>query len=194
MHIYRPQRSWGKVMFLHVCVILFRVGGLPQCMLGYPPGSRHPPGAGTPLGADPPRRPAARHAGIAPLLRSACWEKRSTSGRYASHWNAILVMDVVSRWHPDKYNLFKPWTWPNGLKIQTIANTWLHVYMKGEYSRNIHTTDWQTLLEIVFTFSCTLKYLSKFIFFTSCLTIHEFLVSLKVATNYPHMRIITSVK
>ena len=37
--------------------------------------------------------------------------------------------------------------------------------MKGEYSRNIHTTDWQTLLEIVFTFSCKLKYLSKFIFF-----------------------------
>ena len=23
-------------------------------------------------------------------LRSACWEKRSTSGRYASYWNAIL--------------------------------------------------------------------------------------------------------
>ena len=106
MHIYRPQRSWGKVMFLHVCVILFRVGGLPQCMLGYPLGAGTPREQEPPLGADPPWRPAARHAGIAPLLRSACWEKRSTSGRYASHWNAILVMDVVSRWHPDKYNLF----------------------------------------------------------------------------------------
>ena len=26
-HFYRPQRSWGKVMFLHVCVILFTGGG-----------------------------------------------------------------------------------------------------------------------------------------------------------------------
>ena len=38
-HFYRPQRSWAKVMFLHVSVILF-TGGLPQGMLGY-----HPPGA-----------------------------------------------------------------------------------------------------------------------------------------------------
>ena len=27
---YRPQRSWGKVMFLHVCVILFTGGLLSQ--------------------------------------------------------------------------------------------------------------------------------------------------------------------
>ena len=33
---YLPQRSWGKVMFLHMSVILF-TGGLPQCLLGYPP-------------------------------------------------------------------------------------------------------------------------------------------------------------
>ena len=26
VHIYRQQRSWGKVMFLHVCVILFTGG------------------------------------------------------------------------------------------------------------------------------------------------------------------------
>ena len=43
-HFYRPQRSWGKVMFLHVSVVLFTVrGGLPQGMLGY-----HPPIADTP--------------------------------------------------------------------------------------------------------------------------------------------------
>ena len=57
-YFYRPQRSWAKVMFLQVCVILFTGGGcLPQCMLGYhppppweqmPPGSRHPPRADTP--------------------------------------------------------------------------------------------------------------------------------------------------
>ena len=51
---YRPQRSWGKVMFLQASVILLtRVG----CTLpGTPPGTRytprdkvHPPGTGTPL-------------------------------------------------------------------------------------------------------------------------------------------------
>ena len=39
---YRPQRSWGKVIFSQASVILF-TGSLPQCMLGYP----IPPGAGT---------------------------------------------------------------------------------------------------------------------------------------------------
>ena len=58
---YLPQRSWGKVMFLHMSVILF-TGGLPQCSLGYPP-----PGS------------------------SLCWEIRTTSGRYASYWNAFLL-------------------------------------------------------------------------------------------------------
>ena len=48
---YRPQRSWGKVMFLQVCVILF-TGGVPDQV---PPQTRytpqdqvHPPGPGTP--------------------------------------------------------------------------------------------------------------------------------------------------
>ena len=48
---YRPQRSWGKVMFLQASVILLTRGGLPQYMLGYhTPWSRHPP-------------PGAEHAG-----------------------------------------------------------------------------------------------------------------------------------
>ena len=34
---YRPQRSCGKVMFLHLSVILSTGGCLPQCMLGYTP-------------------------------------------------------------------------------------------------------------------------------------------------------------
>ena len=39
-----PQRSWGKVIFLHVSVILFTgVGGLPQCILGYHPLEQTPP-------------------------------------------------------------------------------------------------------------------------------------------------------
>ena len=44
-------------MFLHVCVILFMGGGgLPQCMLGYPPARRPPPGKETPLARQTPRQ------------------------------------------------------------------------------------------------------------------------------------------
>ena len=61
---------WGKVMFLYLCVILFTVGGgLPN-----PPGCR-PPGLGRP------------HQGGA---NSHPPPIRSTSGRYASYWNAYL--------------------------------------------------------------------------------------------------------
>ena len=44
IHFYRPQRSWGKVMFLQVCVILF-TGGVPDQV---PPGTRYTPQPGTP--------------------------------------------------------------------------------------------------------------------------------------------------
>ena len=51
--LYRPQRSWGKVMFSQACVILFTEGGcLPQCMLGYTP-----PRADTPTRSDTPPGP-----------------------------------------------------------------------------------------------------------------------------------------
>ena len=85
LNFYRPQRSWGKVMILHVSVILFTGAGLPHCILGYTPppslgpeagtplrreeGTIHPgpdpgtpqgPEAGTPPGADPP--PSIVHA------------------------------------------------------------------------------------------------------------------------------------
>ena len=44
---YRPQRSWGKVIFSQASVVPFTgEGGLPQCMLGYHPlpgPGRHPP-------------------------------------------------------------------------------------------------------------------------------------------------------
>ena len=71
-YIYRPQTKFAKVMFLHLSVILFTGGGLPQCMLGYhppeqtphprsrhPPGTRHPP---PPPGTrHPPPPPGTRH-------------------------------------------------------------------------------------------------------------------------------------
>ena len=62
-HIYRPQQSCGKVMFLHLSVILF-MGGLCQ---GDPPGWRLPgqrlPGQRPPLDKDPleQRPPGQRH-------------------------------------------------------------------------------------------------------------------------------------
>ena len=49
-YYYRPQRSWGKVMFLQVCVILF-TGGVPDQVHplgpGIPPRPAAPPGPGT---------------------------------------------------------------------------------------------------------------------------------------------------
>ena len=139
---YRPQTKFAKVMFLHLSVSHSVHRGLPQCMLGYPPRTRHPPGPGTPqsrhpLGTDIPQsrhppgpdtpRPGTpqsrcppeqtpphrtRHSpdqvppeqtppiadtppGADTPRSSACWEIRSTSGRYASYWNAILLQLIV---------------------------------------------------------------------------------------------------
>ena len=67
---------WGKVIFLHLSVILF-TGGSASVHAGIPPDQAppwHPP---------PTRHPS-------PPPRCACWEIRSTGGRYASYWNAIL--------------------------------------------------------------------------------------------------------
>ena len=60
---YRPQRSWGKVLFLQVCVILFTGGTPPGTRYtprdqvhppgpGIPPQDQVPPGQGTPPGAE----------------------------------------------------------------------------------------------------------------------------------------------
>ena len=112
IHIYRPQRSCGQGnIFTPVCHSVHR-GGLPQCMLGYPPWSRHCPPRSrhqnppqsrhqTPPGADtrsPPEQtpPWSNHP-----PEHLPWEQtppleadsgiRSTSGRYASYLNAFLL-------------------------------------------------------------------------------------------------------
>ena len=54
-----------------------------------PPGVDPPPGADTSLEQTPP--PRSRHA---PPPWRACWEIRSTRGRYASYWNAILLAKI----------------------------------------------------------------------------------------------------
>ena len=53
---YRPQRSWGKVMFSQACVILLTGRVSASVYAGIPhtsTGADTPPRADTPLGADP---------------------------------------------------------------------------------------------------------------------------------------------
>ena len=91
-------------IFTSVCQEFCPRGGgggcLPQCMLGFPPGA-DPPGPGTPPEQTPrdqthtPRtRPTPPEQtsppGPDPHPREADCSIRSTSGRYASYWNAFL--------------------------------------------------------------------------------------------------------
>ena len=108
---YWPQRSWGKVMFLHLSAILFTGGsvsvhagipppwgpdtppgpGFPRDQA--PPQDQAPPGTRHPRGSDTPHRDQAPPQEQTPHpLRSPCWEIQPTSGRYASYWNAILSL------------------------------------------------------------------------------------------------------
>ena len=102
----------AKVMFLQVCVCPRGGGCLPQCMLGChtPPDGGTPPGPGrpppgtrqtppgtrqTPPGdqADPPgwrTPPGTRQTPPGPGRPPADSSIWSTSGRYASYWNAFL--------------------------------------------------------------------------------------------------------
>ena len=63
-----------------------------------PPDQVHPPGPGTPprtrySSLDQVHPPGTRLDQVPPRRR-ACWEIRSTRGRYASYWNAILLKCV----------------------------------------------------------------------------------------------------
>ena len=73
---YRPQRSWAKVMFLQASVIL-STGGVSA--------SEHP-------WIHPPTHSRPHHPPIHPPPREADSGIRSTSGRYASYWNAFLLV------------------------------------------------------------------------------------------------------
>ena len=64
-YFYRPQTKFAKVMFSQVSVHRGEVWPI-ACWADTPPPGQTPP------------------------LRSACWV-RSTSGQYASHWNAFLL-------------------------------------------------------------------------------------------------------
>ena len=110
LHYYRPQRSWDKVMFLLVSVILF-TGGRSSASVharippprSRHPGGRHPPGrrlpweqippfrGRTPMGADSPgsRYPLQEQnpLGADPQEKTSSWEQTPPSravhaGRY----------------------------------------------------------------------------------------------------------------
>ena len=137
INFYRPQRSWGKVIFSVACVknSVHRGGstwagasseaGTPPSRYRHPPGQVYPPSPGQvplwqvhPLAGTPPRAGTSPSAGTPPrqvhplgALHAgrygqqvgrytphgthpgsiACQEIRTTSGRYASYWNAFLL-------------------------------------------------------------------------------------------------------
>ena len=76
----------AKVIFLHLSVILFTGGGLPQCMLGYHQKPQAPPS----------RPPRSRYL---PPPREADSIIRSMSDRYASYWNAFLFVHSIKFYH-----------------------------------------------------------------------------------------------
>ena len=81
---YRPQRSCGKGnIFAPVCHSVHKGGGggIPEGTETDPP----PPGADT----TPP--------GTRPPPQEADSSIRSTSGRYASYWNAFLFQNAIAR-------------------------------------------------------------------------------------------------
>ena len=109
MYIYRPQRSWAKVMFLQVCVILFTEGG---CVEADPPRKRPPEKSEPPEKISPPRKNqtppkqirSPRNIQTPPLKKSDTTPPEkirppsppgilSMSGRYAPYWNAFLSCD-----------------------------------------------------------------------------------------------------
>ena len=116
----RPQRSCGKVMFLHLSVShsVHREGGQTPLGLGRPP----PLGCRPPMDADPPRcRPPPLWMqtplgwadpwglGRPPRLDRPPWMQTpprlgalppiwSTSGRYAFYWNAYLLWRIFWTW------------------------------------------------------------------------------------------------
>ena len=87
----------AKVMFLHVCVILFTGGVSRQA----PPGTRQTPPdqAGKPLGPGPWTRQQSpqNQADPPPPRQEEDCSIRSMSGRYASYWNAFLFISYVQK-------------------------------------------------------------------------------------------------
>ena len=75
-NFYRPQRSWGKVMFSRACVILFTRGVSASVHAGIPP---HPPEQTPSRGRHPPR---ADPPGSRLPRADTPWEQTPPRGRH----------------------------------------------------------------------------------------------------------------
>ena len=80
---YRPQRSWGKVTFLHVSVILFTEGGLGLCPEGLCP-------RGSLSWGSPSRGVSVQGVPVIETPHTVM------SRQYASYWNAFVFMKVTT--------------------------------------------------------------------------------------------------
>ena len=137
---YRPQRSWGKVMFLHLSVILFK-GGVCHPLGRHPPEQTPitrqtlphwtdpPPWADTPPGQTP--HPCAVIAGI-----------RSTSWRYASYWNAILfafIFRVILMFRGVMIRISEAWCCSYRPRISKIWSVSLIYFCQNTEKFDVHT-------------------------------------------------------
>ena len=150
---------WGKVIFLHLCVILFTGGG------GLPPGGSLPPGGVCIQGG---LHPGGGSASGGSVCRGVCiWEEsasrggwadppigycgiRSTSGRYASYWNAFLLTNLDTCFTGAKNNrgcehlkMFEQYRQCIGLQMTVrpiLAQHWsvvvVHMYLLTRLSNN----------------------------------------------------------
>ena len=79
-NFYRPQRSWGKVMFSQACVILFTGGVSASMHAGIPPPWDQTPPGSRPSGADTPQADTPLGAGTPPRQTPSGTEH---AGRYS---------------------------------------------------------------------------------------------------------------
>ena len=86
--------------FSSVCQEFCSQGGLPHCMLGYTP-----PRTDTPREQTPPIPSC-----------SAYWEIRTTSGQFASYWNAILLTIISIGSYSRKTSNKSRTNWTNNIK------------------------------------------------------------------------------
>ena len=111
-HIYRPQRSWGKVIFLYLSVILFTGGGSASVHAGIPPPGpgrhplgpgRHPPPDQMPLGPGIPRDQAGTPRPDPPGTRHSPGAEHTerygqrAGGMHPIGMQSCLVNDIFAR-------------------------------------------------------------------------------------------------
>ena len=96
LYCYQQQRSWAKVMFLQLSVMLSTGGsasvhaGIPPLKSRQPPRNRHPLKKQTPpQEADTPKKQTP------PKKQTLIPHPHPTSGWYASYWNAYLFLNAI---------------------------------------------------------------------------------------------------